>query len=59
VAEVLKAEPDVEVTLVDGDSGELTVSVGDHVIAKKGLFTMPDPEKVRQAVRAEPAGAQQ
>jgi hypothetical protein len=55
VAEVLKAEPDVEVTLVDGGRGELTVSVGDHVIAKKGLFTMPDPEKVRQAVRAEPA----
>lgn len=55
MAEVLKAEPDVEVTLVDGDRGELTVSVGDHVIAKKGLFTMPDPEKVREAVRAEPA----
>jgi len=59
VAEALKTEPDVEVVLVDGGRGELTVSVGDHVIAKKGLFTMPDPEKVRQAVKAEPAGAQQ
>ena len=59
MAEVLKAEPDIHVSMVDGKPGELTVSVGDHVIAKKGLFTMPDPEKVRQAVKAEPAGAQQ
>jgi hypothetical protein len=53
VAEALKAEPDVEVSLVDGKRGELTVSVGDHVVAKKGWFTMPDPEKVREAVKAE------
>ncbi len=54
MAEVLKAEPDVEVSLVDGKYGELTVSIGDHVVAKKGWFTMPKPEEVRVAVRAEP-----
>ncbi len=53
MAEVLKAEPGVEVNLIDGKRGELTVSVGDHVVAKKGWFRMPDPEKVREAVRAE------
>lgn len=54
---MLKAEPDVEVSLVDGDRGELTVTVDDHVVASKGMFGMPDPAKVREAVRAEPAAA--
>ena len=51
MAEVLKAEPGGEVSLVDGKRGELTVLVGDHVVAKKGWFTMPNPEKVREAVK--------
>ncbi len=54
MAETLKTDPDVEVSLVDGKRGELTVAVGDHVVAKKGWFSMPDPEKVREAVKAEP-----
>ncbi|HVS37751.1 MAG TPA: hypothetical protein VMS17_19470 [Gemmataceae bacterium] len=40
--------------LVDGKPGEFTVSVGDHVVAKKKWFLLPSPEKVRQAVKAEP-----
>lgn len=55
MAEILKTEPDVEVSLVDGKRGELTVSVGDHVVAKKGWFMLPNPEKVREAVKAAPA----
>jgi hypothetical protein len=51
---LLKTEPDVDVSVVDGKRGELTVSVGDHVVAKKRWwFMLPNPEKVRQAVKAE------
>jgi len=53
VAEALKAEPGVEVSLVDGKRGELTVLADDHVVAKKGWFSMPDPQKVREKVKAE------
>ena len=52
MAELLKAEPGVDVSLVDGKRGELTVLVNDRVVAKKGWFTMPSPEKVQAAVRA-------
>lgn len=52
MAEVLKAEPGVEVSLVDGKRGELTVLADNEVVAKRGWFRMPDPEKVREAVKA-------
>jgi hypothetical protein len=51
---MLKAEPDVEVSLVDGKRGELTVSVNDHVVAKKRWFLSPDPAKVVFAVKQAP-----
>jgi len=53
VAEALKTEPGVEVSLIDGKLGELTVLADDQVVAKKGWFRMPDPQKVREAVKAQ------
>jgi hypothetical protein len=47
----LRQEPGVEVTLVDGDRGELTVLVDGQVVAKKGLLFKPSVEKVLAAVR--------
>ena len=52
MAEALKAEPGVEVSLVNGNPGELTVSIDGRVVAQKDSSGFPDPEKVRQAVRA-------
>jgi hypothetical protein len=52
----LKQEPGVEVSLVDGNKGELTVLVDGREVAKKGLFGKPSVEKVLSAVReASPA----
>jgi hypothetical protein len=49
---LLKAEPNTEVTLVDGGMGELTVSVNDRVVAKKRWYLfLPKEEQVLQAVR--------
>jgi hypothetical protein len=43
------------VELIDGDRGELTVSVDGRTVAKKGFFFMPSVDKVLAAVRkAEP-----
>ena len=53
MAEALKTEPGVEVSLIDGKLGELTVLADDQVVAKKGWFRMPDPQKVREAVKAQ------
>jgi hypothetical protein len=58
LAAALKQEPGVEVELLDGDRGELTVLVDSRVVAKKGLFSKPSVEKVLAAVRGTaPAGA--
>jgi hypothetical protein len=51
MAEKLKQEPGVEVQLVDGKWGELTVLVDDRVVAKKWLFLKPSVNKVLAAVR--------
>jgi hypothetical protein len=54
----LREEPGVEVELVDGNRGELTVLVDGRVVAKKGLIFKPSVEKVLASVRAaEPTGA--
>ena len=43
--------PGVEVELVDGDRGELTVLVDGRVVAEKGLNSTPSVEQVLKAVR--------
>jgi hypothetical protein len=56
LAAALKQEPGVEVTLVDGSRGELTVLADGREVAKKGLLFKPSVEKVLTAVReANPA----
>lgn len=55
MADALRHEPGVEVELVDGNRGELTVLVDGHVVAKKGLFLKPSVEQVVKAVRKAPA----
>jgi hypothetical protein len=47
----LRQEPGLEVELVDGNRGELTVLVDGQVVAKKGLFFKPSVQKVLAAVR--------
>jgi hypothetical protein len=51
LAEALRKEPDVEVQLVDGKHGELTVEVDDKVVARKWLFVKPSLERALAAVR--------
>lgn len=41
----------MEVELVDGKRGELTVLVNGRVVAKKGLLFKPSVQKVLTAVR--------
>jgi hypothetical protein len=56
LAAALRQEPGVEVELVDGSRGELTVLVDGQVVARKGLFSKPSVQKVLAAVReASPA----
>jgi hypothetical protein len=60
LAAALRQEPGVEVELVDGSRGELTVLVNGREVARKGLFGKPSAEKVLKAVREaspETAGA--
>jgi hypothetical protein len=57
LAAALKQEPGVEVELVDGNRGELTVLVDGQSVAKKGWFGKPSVEKVLQAVREAKATA--
>jgi hypothetical protein len=54
----LKREPGVEVELVDGDRGELTILVDGRAVARKWLLFKPSVEKVLAAVReaAAPVG---
>jgi len=57
LAAALRQEPGLEVELVDGDRGELTVLVDGQEVARKSLFGKPSVEKVLDAVRqANPAG---
>jgi hypothetical protein len=56
LAAALKQEPGVEVALIDGNRGELTVLVDGREVAKKRLLFKPSVEKVLTAVReANPA----
>jgi hypothetical protein len=58
LAAALRQEPGLEVELVDGSRGELTVLVDGREVARKGLFFKPSVQKVLDAVRqANPAGA--
>jgi hypothetical protein len=58
LAAALKRQPDVEVELVNGNRGELTVLVDGHDVASKKGDTFPSVEEVVAAVRgAAPAGA--
>jgi hypothetical protein len=57
VAAALRQEPGVEVEVVDGDRGELTVQVEGKTVAKKRfLFIKPSVEQVLEAVREAKAG---
>jgi hypothetical protein len=51
VAEALRKEPGLEVELVDGNRGELTVLVGGHKVAGKQGDHFPAIEDVVEAVR--------
>jgi hypothetical protein len=52
VADALRKEPGVEVEVVDGKGGELTVAVDGQVVAKKKfLFFKPSVDTVLKAVR--------
>jgi hypothetical protein len=52
VADALREEPGVEVELVNGNRGELTVQVDGRTVAKRVLFFFkPSVEKVLKAVR--------
>jgi hypothetical protein len=54
----LRKEPGLEVELVNGKSGQLTVLVGGQVVAKKKwLFFKPSVEKVLAAVRTAAPGS--
>jgi len=53
VADALRKEPGVEVEVVDGNRGELTVQVDGKTVAKTFLhYFKPSVEKVLKAVRA-------
>ena len=49
----MERELQVRAKLVEGDRGEFTVWVGEHVVAKKGWLGFPDDAKVLEAVRQE------
>jgi hypothetical protein len=51
VADALRKESGVEVELVEGNRGELTVLLDGQVVAKKFLIFKPSVEKVLKAVR--------
>jgi hypothetical protein len=51
VAELLKRELNVEAALVRGRKGEFSVMVNDQVVARKGWFRFPPPEKILAAVK--------
>jgi hypothetical protein len=51
VADTLRGEQGLDVEVVDGNRGELTVAVDGRTVAKKSGNSMPSPEEVRDAVR--------
>ena len=51
MADLLERELKVSAQLVEGDRGEFTVWVGDHVVSKKNWLGFPADEKVLEAVR--------
>ena len=51
MAATLERELGVKAELIEGPLGEFTVSVGDKVVAKKGLIFFPLDKKVLIAVR--------
>jgi hypothetical protein len=57
LAAAVKQEPGVEVELVNGKMGELTVLVDGKVAAKKRFIFKPSAQKVLSAVREAPAKA--
>jgi hypothetical protein len=58
LAAALRREPGLQVDLIDGSHGELTVLVDGHEVAKKGESGMPSTEEVVRAVKeATHAGA--
>jgi len=57
LAAALRKEKDVQVNLIDGSHGELTVEVNGHVVAKKTDDKMPDKNEVLEAVRHEHSSA--
>ena len=55
----MRKEPDVQVAVIDGNRGELTVSVDGRVVAEKAGDDLPPVEEVLAAVRAaEPTAAE-
>jgi hypothetical protein len=58
LAVALRKEPGVQVELVDGNRGELSVSVDGRTVAQKQGDSLPTEEQVLAAVRgAQPASA--
>jgi hypothetical protein len=56
VADALRKEPGVEVEVVNGKRGELSVAVDGQVVAKKRfLIFKPSVESVVKAVREAPS----
>jgi hypothetical protein len=47
----LRNEPGVEVELIEGNRGELTVLADGSVLAKKGWFSPPSVDNVLAALR--------
>jgi len=48
---MLERELGVKAELIEGHLGEFTVSVGDKIVAKKGLIFFPPEQKILNAVR--------
>jgi len=48
---MLERELGVKVELIEGRLGEFTVSVGNKVVAKKGLIFFPPEKQILNAVR--------
>ena len=47
----------MQVNVIDGNHGELTVEVNGHAVARKTDDKMPEAKEVLDAVRHEPASA--
>jgi len=56
VAALIKAQLQLESTVVEGKRGEFSVWVGDRKVAQKDMNGFPDDQAVVEAVRAATAG---